>query len=315
MHETAPEDGAAQPLGRSDRGEPAALEAVRLRLDIAYDGTNFAGWGKQPERRTVQGTIEDALGVIFRRFGVIPTLVVAGRTDAGVHASGQVAHLDLTQAQLRSLDRPGRGNLGGRRYDGPASLARRINGIVGPDADIHVSKSVIAADGFDARFSPLWRRYEYRIADNESPRDPRSRHHTLWYPATLDVDAMNVAARELLGLHDWAAYCKPREGASTVRWLEHFSWRRNEENIIVAEVRADAFCHSMVRSLVGAAVFVGQGKLGSERPVEIRDGRAKGGEFKVMPAKGLTLVEVGYPPDDGLAARVELTRSHRAPID
>ena len=104
---------------------------IRLRLDLAYDGTHFAGWGKQPDLRTVQGTLEDALGVIFRRFGITPQLIVAGRTDAGVHASGQVAHLDLTEAQLHSLDRPRRGNLGGRRYDGPASLARRINGIAG----------------------------------------------------------------------------------------------------------------------------------------------------------------------------------------
>ncbi|MGV8897227.1 MAG: tRNA pseudouridine(38-40) synthase TruA [Rhodoglobus sp.] len=287
---------------------------ARLRLDIAYDGTNFSGWSTQPELRTVQGTIEDALGVIFRKHGPIPTLVVAGRTDAGVHASGQVAHLDLTEGQLRSLDRPRRGNLGGRRYDGPASLARRINGIAGLEADIYVSRAVIAPEGFDARFSPMWRRYEYRISDNESPRDPRYRNHTVWYPATLDVDAMNVAARELLGLHDWAAYCKPREGATTVRSLEEFRFSRTDEGIIVAEVRADAFCHSMVRSLVGAGVYVGQGKLDSGRPADIRNERSKGSEFKVMPAKGLTLVEVGYPADDQLAARAELTRARRTPL-
>jgi tRNA pseudouridine38-40 synthase len=304
-----------QPISHAPSGEHCEPALTRLRLNLSYDGTDFFGWGKQPALRTVQGTIEDALGVIFRRFGVIPSLVVAGRTDAGVHASGQVAHLDLTDAQLRSLDRPRRGNLRGRRYDGPASLARRINGITGLEADIHVSQSAIAAAGFDARFSPLWRRYEYRIADNESPRDPRYRNHTVWYPATLNLDAMNAAARELLGLHDWAAYCKPREGASTVRSLERFSWRRNEEGVIVAGVRADAFCHSMVRSLVGAGVFVGQGKLEASRPVNIRDERSKGSEFKVMPAKGLTLVEVGYPPDAGLAARAELTRSHRDPLD
>ncbi|MEH6781037.1 MAG: tRNA pseudouridine synthase A [Rhodoglobus sp.] len=300
-------------------GSPLAPDATpftRLRLDIAYDGTNFFGWGKQPPPlRTVQGTIEDALAIIFRRFGVIPQLVVAGRTDAGVHATGQVAHLDLTESQLRSLDRPRRGNMGGRRYDGPASLARRINGITGLESDIFVMQSVIAPEGFDARFSPLWRRYEYRIADNLSPRDPRQRNHTLWYPATLDVDAMNVAANELLGLHDWAAYCKPREGATTVRTLERFSFRRTEEGIILAEVRADAFCHSMVRSLVGAGVYVGQGKIDSARPADIRDERSKGSEFKVMPAKGLSLVEVGYPPDAELGARAELTRSRRELFD
>ncbi|MGV8876334.1 MAG: tRNA pseudouridine synthase A [Rhodoglobus sp.] len=288
---------------------------TRLRLNIGYDGTNFAGWGTQPELRTVQGTIESALAVIFRRYGTISSLVVAGRTDAGVHASGQVAHLDVTAAQLSSLDRPGRGNLGGKRYDGPASLARRINGIGGTEADIFVSQSVVAAPGFDARFSPLWRRYEYRIADNESPRDPRHRHHTVWYPASLDVASMNSAAQELLGLHDWAAYCKPREGASTVRSLELFHWRRDADGVIVAEVRADAFCHSMVRSLVGTGVSVGQGKLVASRPAAIRDERSKLSEFKVMPAKGLTLIEVGYPPDDQLGTRAALTRSHRAPLE
>jgi len=289
--------------------------AARLRLDIAYDGTDFSGWSRQPGLRTVQGEIEDALSVIFRRHGPIPTLVVAGRTDAGVHASGQVAHLDLTEDQLRSLDRPRRGKLGGKRYDGPASLARRINGIAGLEADIYLSRSVIAPDGFDARFSPVWRRYEYRLADNESPRDPRQRNHTVWYPATLDVDAMNVAAREMLGLHDWAAYCKPREGATTVRTLEDFRFTRTEQGLVIAEVRADAFCHSMVRSLVGAGVYVGQGKLDPARPADIRDERSKGSEFKVMPAKGLTLVEVGYPADDQLAARAELTRARRDPVD
>lgn len=296
--------------------EPEPAPFARLRLDISYDGTNFFGWGKQPPPlRTVQGTIEDALAIVFRRFGVVPQLVVAGRTDAGVHATGQVAHLDLTESQLRSLDRPRRGNMGGRRYDGPASLARRINGIAGLEADIHVTRSVIAPAGFDARFSPLWRRYEYRIADNESPRDPRQRNHTLWYPATLDVEAMNEAARELLGLHDWAAYCKPREGATTVRTLERFSYRRTDEGIVLAEVQADAFCHSMVRSLVGAGVYAGQGKFGVARPAAIRDERSKGSEFKVMPAKGLTLVEVGYPPDDQLGARAALTRSRRELFD
>lgn len=310
-----PSFAVTEPVVPNEAVEHTEQPTTRMRLDIAYDGTDFAGWGKQPSLRTVQGTIEDALGVIFRRFGAVPSLVVAGRTDAGVHASGQVAHLDLTDAQLISLDRPRRGNLRGKRYDGPASLARRINGIAGLEADIFLSRSAIAADGFDARFSPLWRRYEYRIADNASPRDPRQRNHTVWYPATLDVDAMNIASDELLGLHDWAAYCKPREGATTVRSLERFNWVRNEEGIIVAELRADAFCHSMVRSLVGAGVFVGQGKLEVDRPVEIRDERSKGSEYKVMPAKGLTLVEVGYPADDDLAERAELTRSRRDPLD
>jgi tRNA pseudouridine38-40 synthase len=303
------------PTPREQRTPPAVAApetpTTRLRLDIAYDGTGFQGWSKQPGLRTVQGAIEDAFAIVFRRYGPVPTLTVAGRTDAGVHALGQVAHVDLTQHQLTSLDRPRRGGLKGRAYDGPASLGRRINGIAGLDSDVYVSRSYIAQPGFDARFSATWRRYEYRIADTEAPRNPLERHRTLWYPAKLDVGAMNEAATSLIGLHDWAAYCKPREGATTVRTLEDFHWVRQPDGVLVATVRADAFCHSMVRSLVGACVAVGQGNLSVPRPAGIRDDRIRGSEFKVMPAKGLVLVEVGYPDDADLGARAELTRQRR----
>src|SRR5690554_468327 len=285
--------------------------ATRIRLDVAYDGTDFSGWTRQPGMRTVQGEIEAALAVIFRRFPPIPTLVVAGRTDAGVHATGQVAHLDLSPGQLESLARPRRGKMQGRVYDAPASLGRRINGLAGLESDVYVSRSAIAPDGFDARFSAIWRRYEYRIADNLSPRNPIERRNTVWYPATLDVQLMNQAAATPLGLHDWAAFCKPREGATTIRTLQEFRWSRQPDGVLVAEVKADAFCHSMVRSLVGACVAVGQGNLATERLVGIRDERVRGSEFKVMPAKGLTMVEVGYPDDDGLAARADQTRARR----
>ncbi|MHA6669233.1 tRNA pseudouridine(38-40) synthase TruA [Homoserinimonas sp. A447] len=284
---------------------------TRIRLDVAYDGTDFYGWTRQPGMRTVQGEIEAAFGVIFRRHPPIPTMVVAGRTDAGVHATGQVAHVDLTPDQLESLARPRRGKLAGRVFDGPASLGRRVNGIAGLNSDVHVSRSVLAPDGFDARFSAVWRRYQYRIADNLAPRNPIERRHTVWYPAVLDVDLMNQAAASLLGLHDWAAFCKPREGATTIRTLQQFSWSRQPDGVLVAEVKADAFCHSMVRSLVGACVAVGQGNVPAERLVGIRDEQLRGSEFKVMPAKGLTMVEVGYPADDGLAARADQTRARR----
>ena len=295
--------------GTSPTGQEAPT--TRLRLDIAYDGTAFFGWTRQPGMRTVQGEIEAALGVIFRRWPPIPTLVVAGRTDTGVHATGQVAHLDLTPVQLESLARPRRGKMAGRVYDAPASLARRINGIAGLESDVYVSRSAVAADGFDARFSAVWRRYQYRIADNLAPRNPIERRNTVWYPAALDVDLMNGAAASLLGLHDWAAFCKPREGATTIRTLQEFAWWRQPDGVLVAEVKADAFCHSMVRSLVGACVAVGQGNVPLERLVGIRDERLRGSEFKVMPAKGLTMVEVGYPEDAGLAARADQTRARR----
>lgn len=286
---------------------------TRIRLDIAYDGTEFRGWSRQPDLRTVQGEIEATLEVIFSRFrksGPLPSLTVAGRTDAGVHALGQVAHLDLTAAQLAFLYRP-RGR-SGFVLDAASTLGRRINGILGLDSDVYVSKASFAAPDFDARFSALWRRYEYRVADAHGPRNPLDRHRTLSYPAVLDVGLMDLAARSLVGLHDWAAFCKPREGATTIRTLEEFSWSRDADGVLVASVQADAFCHSMVRSLVGATIAVGQGKLPIGQLGPVRDGLDRTSDFKVVPAKGLVLVEVGYPPDDELGARALQTRNRRA---
>ena len=158
-------------------------DLIRLRLDLAYDGTDFSGWAIQPKLRTVQGELEAALATVFRKHGAAPRLTVAGRTDVGVHALGQVAHLDLTPAQLASLDRPHRGGAAAARSLGPDALGRRLNGIAGLKSDVVVTRSAIADEGFDARFSALWRRYEYRIADPAALHDPRRRNHTLWHPA------------------------------------------------------------------------------------------------------------------------------------
>jgi len=282
----------------------------RLRLDIAYDGSGFTGWAKQPGIRTVQGELEAALATVFRGHGEPPILTVAGRTDAGVHATGQVAHVDLSAEQLQQLSRPhGRG---ASAREPTAALKRRLNGIAGLRSDVYVSSVSFAPAGFDARFSPIWRRYEYRIADAAAEHNPLTRGFTVWYPAALDLDAMNTSARELLGLHDWAAYCRPREGATTIRELQAFEWSREADGVLVARLQADAFCHSMVRALVGAAVSVGEGKLADRRPAGIRDEAQRTSEFKVMPAAGLTLVEVGYPDDAALAERANQTRARRA---
>jgi tRNA pseudouridine38-40 synthase len=289
-------------------------ELIRLRLDIAYDGTGFQGWAKQPGLRTVQGELEDALAAVFSRFGRGPVLTVAGRTDAGVHALGQVAHVDLTPEQFASLVSSHQGK--GKRPDASlearaARLGRRLNGIAGLSSDLYVTASSLAPAGFDARFSATWRQYHYRIADKVAPRDPLMRNQTLWYPATLDLEAMNVVSRGMLGLHDFAAYCKPRAGATTIRTLERFGWERDPEGVLLATVQADAFCHSMVRALTGAAVAVGEGKLRASRAVELLQARERTAEFKVLPAKGLTLIEVGYPDDAEVGARAELTRARR----
>ena len=281
--------------------------STRLRLDIAYDGTAFKGWGRQPALRTVQGVLEDALATMFGRFGEPPALTVAGRTDAGVHALGQVAHLDLSADQRAALSRS-------RPRSGAAALAHRLNGIAGLDSDVWVTRSSVAPTGFDARFSAIWRRYEYRIADTDSPRNPLERAGTLWFPGQLDVAAMDEAAGELLGLHDWSSFCKSREGSTSIRTLQEFTWYRSDSGVMVARVKADAFCHSMVRALVGATIAVGQGRMTVPRLLELREARARTSEFKVVPAKGLTLMEVGYPDDEHLAARAEQTRARRDPI-
>jgi len=289
-------------------------DLVRLRLDLAYDGTDFSGWAIQPRLRTVQGELEAALATVFRKHGPPPRLTVAGRTDVGVHALGQVVHLDLTPGQLASLDRPHRGGLRSPSL-GPDALGRRLNGIAGLKSDIVVTRSSIADEGFDARFSALWRRYEYRIADPVALHDPRRRNHTLWHPADLDIDAMDAAARALLGLHDFASYCRPRPGATTIRTLQRFEWRRDDDGVLVATLQADAFCHSMVRALVGACVAVGERRMPAQRPAGIRDETTRTSEFIVMPARGLTLLEVGYPGAAELAERAIQTRTRRQAAD
>ena len=283
---------------------------VRVRLDIAYDGTGFSGWAKQANgERTVQQVLEEALVVAAGRAdGPRPRLVVAGRTDAGVHATGQVAHVDLSQEQLAALT---------RRHDGegdPGSVARRLTGLMNEAGDVVVRRSSLAPDGFDARFSAKFRRYRYRIADRLPARDPIDRRRTMSYPRALDDERMQSAADLLIGLHDFAAFCKPRPGATTIRELQSLTWQREEDGVLVAEVRADAFCHGMVRALVGASIAVGTGQLAPERMGELLTAVGRSNEFPVAPAYGLTLVEVGYPPDDQLAEQAGRARATRGPI-
>ncbi|MGO2660103.1 tRNA pseudouridine(38-40) synthase TruA [Mycetocola reblochoni] len=290
--------------------EPAASDPApqRLRLDLAYDGTAFSGWAAQPGKRTVQGVLEAAVSRLSGdRFAPV-RLVVAGRTDAGVHASGQVAQLDLPADHARALVR-GRGRRGSGE---PAeALHRALNGVLGRNSDVVVRSVVPAPEGFDARFSALWRRYRYRIADRGSARDPLQRHRTHWHGRALDDAALDGAARATVGLHDFLTFCKPREGATTIRTLQDFRWERDGDGVLVAELRADAFCHSMVRSLVGGVVAVGEGGRTLD---ELRDALAVPARRQfasAMPARGLDLVEVGYPDDDELRARAELTRARR----
>ncbi|MET8828818.1 tRNA pseudouridine(38-40) synthase TruA [Streptomyces sp. NPDC004610] len=260
---------------------------VRVRLDLSYDGTGFRGWAKQAGgQRTVQGEIEDALRTVTRSGGVSYELTVAGRTDAGVHARGQVAHVDLP-VQVWGEQRE--------------KLLKRLAGRL--PRDVRVWGAREAAEGFNARFAALWRRYVYRVGDAPGGVDPLLRNHVLWHDWALDVGVMDAAAKSLVGEHDFAAYAKKREGASTVREIFDFGVRRTEAGVVEIEVRADAFCHNQVRSMVGALLFVGDGHRGVEWPRAVLDAGVRDSAVHVVRPHGLTLEEVAYPADELLGRR------------
>ncbi len=269
---------------------------ARLRLDVAYDGTDFSGWAVQPGRRTVAGVLTEALDRLLGA-GTATGLTVAGRTDAGVHATGQVCHVDLPEAA-----------------ELPGALVRRLAAVA--PADVRVLAVQPVPDTFDARFSALSRRYTYRVTDAPYGADPLRRHDTLGWPRPLDLATLNAAATQLLGEHDFAAYCRRKEYATTVRAVQRLDWLREENGVLVATVQADAFCQSMVRSLVGALLVVGDGRRPVPWPAGLlaRTGRAS--EVCVAPPHGLTLVAVEYPTDpQEYRRRAELTRRRRDGVE
>lgn len=281
-------------------------DLIRLRLDLAYDGTDFHGWARQKPQhgteaiRTVQGVLEDALSMILR---IDAALTVAGRTDAGVHAAAQVAHLDVPADRLQQ-----------RTIDGdPMRLVRRLARLL-PD-DVRVHAVTFAPAGFDARFAALRRHYTYRLTTH--PRGPlptRSRDTAHW-PKAVDLADMQAAAEVLVGLHDFAAFCKARPHATTIRELQAFSWHdvstTLEPQLYEARVTADAFCWNMVRSLVGTCLSVGEGRREATLPARLLEEDERSPLIPLAPAKGLSLVGVDYPPADELAARTHVTRDRR----
>ena len=270
---------------------------VRVRIDLSYDGTEFSGWAAQPARRTVEGVLSVTLGHVLR----LPEparLTVAGRTDSGVHARGQVAHADVPAEAWAA--------------HGDAAL-RRLSRALPPD--IRVRSLGPAPQGFDARFSPLWRRYAYRICDDPAQADPLRRRDTLWNPRPLDLSAMNEAASLLLGEHDFAAFCRKREGATTIRALRRLDWERVTDGVAIGCVVADAFCHNMVRALVGALLPVGEGTRPATWPATVLAAAVRDPAVRVVPPHGLSLEEVRYPPPAELASRATLTRRVRTEDD
>ena len=275
---------------------------VRLRLDIAYDGTEFAGWAAQTGQRTVAGVLDEALSTVFR----VPVAVrAAGRTDTGVHATGQVAHVDVPgEALVHAQPRTPRPN-------DPEflPLVRRLGRFL--PTDVRVFDVARAPAGFDARFSALRRHYEYRLSTASYGVEPRLARYVTTWPRPLDVEAMAEASRRLVGLHDFAAFCRHREGATTIRDLQRLDWAC-EGDRITAYVSADAFCWSMVRSLVGALLAVGEGRREPGWCAALLTSAARSSEFTAAPARGLTLVRVDYPDDSELAARTRVTRDVRS---
>lgn len=262
---------------------------TRLRLDLAYDGTDFHGWAAQDGLRTVQGTLQEWITRVLR-LEEPAALTVAGRTDAGVHARGQVAHVDLP--------------------DGCAGqLQRRLDRVLPPD--VVVRRITEAPPGFDARFAAIWRRYVFRLQD--APGDPLTRGMRVRVAGPLDVTALDAAARRLEGLHDFAAFCKRRDGATTIREILQAGAVREPDGTVAVTLRADAFCHSMVRSVVGALVAVGQGRRDPSWVETLLTRGERAGDVVVMPPHGLVLEEVGYPALEALAARQIQARARRGP--
>ena len=260
----------------------------RLRLDLSYDGTNFSGWAVQPDRRTVQQVIEDAISTVAQAKA---ETIVAGRTDAGVHATGQVIHVDVPETLELS------------------DLAYKLNRIL--DEDIRINQISIAPPAFHARFSALRRYYEYRILDENKVIPPLARFNTESWYRPLDVDVMNQASALLLGTHNYAAFCKFREGATTIRTLETYSWRRDRDGFLIGDVVADAFCYSMVRNLVGAIVCVADGRKDLSWITTLLEDKERVSDSLVFPARGLSLYKVDYPTDAELLERAAKTIARR----
>ena len=265
----------------------------RLRLDIAYDGTHFFGWATQPGHRTLQDLIEEAISRISQ---TNIDSIVAGRTDAGVHATGQVIHVDVPDAmferELTYLD-----------------LRYKLNRIL--DEDVRIMKVSDAPQGFHARFSALRRYYSYKILDNNDVIAPLSRHDVASWYRPLDADRMNEASKLLLGHHDFAAFCKFKVGGTTIRTLEKYEWHRSDEGLLVADVVADAFCYSMVRNLVGAVVCVADGRQSPAWIAQLLANKERVSDSLVFPARGLTLYQVDYPSNDQLLERAKITVAKR----
>ena len=278
--------------------EPAGLAGgfSRFRMDFAYDGTDFNGWAKQPKLRTVQGDLLKVLQQIFGPTDNDFAMRVAGRTDAGVHADHQVCHFDLSPEQLKRLGRT-------------PLTASRLNALL--PSDIAVHSVSLAADGFDARFSAIGRSYKYLITDGLCKPNPKRARYALSIKKVLDIELMQQATQLLTGLRDFGAFCKPREGATTIRELRTLSVTRLSDSSIEVFLEADAFCHNMVRAIVGSLIAVGEKRQSLEELKLMQQSAVRGAKVKVIAPRGLTLDAISYPADEILGEQAERARRRR----
>jgi tRNA pseudouridine38-40 synthase len=275
-------------------------ELIRFKAQVSYHGGNFNGWAKQPGKRTVHAEIVKALVTVFGETDDDFGMRVAGRTDAGVHALAQVFHFDVSPVRMKRIER------------GP-DLLSRLNSLL--PADIRLFSCDVAPAGFDARFSALYRQYRYRVSDHDTQRNPLEADYTLWHTRPLDAVAMQGAALTLVGLHDFASFCRPRDFGTTIRDLREVRVVRTESGVIEIWLTADAFCHNMVRAIVGALMAVGGGTASISEVGAMLAAKSREDMFKVVAPKGLTLMQIAYPADDQLAAQAIITKVQRSSTD
>jgi tRNA pseudouridine38-40 synthase len=239
------------------------------RLDLAYDGSGFRGFARQPDQRTVQGEVE---AVLERVFGHPVLTVGAGRTDTGVHARNQVVSF-VEESDLE-----------------PATIKRAVTGLLSPG--IVATACTLVDEAFDARFSARWRSYRYRVL-NTPDLDPLL-HASTWHVSDpLDLGAMNRAAAALVGEHDFASFCRKAEGRTTERTVLEAVWEPID-GLVVLRIRATAFCHQMVRSIAGFCVDVGRGRATAESVASVLAAKDRAAARPIAPPQGLVLWEVGY---------------------
>lgn len=306
-------------MADKDLGE---VSTQRVRVDLAYDGFPFAGWAKQPQLVTVQGVVEEALAMIFRQ----PIYVtVAGRTDAGVHALHQVIHCDIPEdkwgsaagrsglSPAQALPRKLRGALSKCLNDAEQELGvpTRLHGIL--QKAITVLSAQEVPHTFDARFSALERKYRYLIEDGFMSKgsDPLVRHMAWQIDDELNLDLMNSAAQNLLGLHNFLSFCKPREGSTTIRELREIFFTRRDDGLVEASIRADAFCHNMVRTLVASLVLVGQGKKDLAWLRSRIENPRRDSDVRLASPRGLALAHIEYPAADLYRVQADQARAMR----